>query len=86
MEGSKQTSQDMWNGDHVLEPSFITIRRPLESGFCVDLYLSVFVLDSQSRLVPRFLSSYFKHRLEAPVSLGLDSPETSRTFGCSVRI
>lgn len=42
MEGPKQTSQDMWNGEDVLEPSFITIRRPLKSGFCVDLYLQVF--------------------------------------------
>lgn len=42
MEGPKQTSQDMWNGEDVLEPSFITIRRPLESSFCVDLYLQVF--------------------------------------------
>lgn len=43
MEGPKQTSQDMWNGDHVLEPSFITIRRPWEAAFaltCIFLFLS----------------------------------------------
>ncbi|WP_017902994.1 Shedu immune nuclease family protein [Pseudomonas asplenii] len=42
MEGTQQTSQDSWNGEDVLEPGFIVIRRPLDSGFCVDLYLQVF--------------------------------------------
>lgn len=42
MAGTQQNSQDTWNGEEVLEPSFITIRRPLETGFCIDLYLQVF--------------------------------------------
>lgn len=42
MEGTQQISQGTWSGEDVLEPSFVTIRRPLESGFCVDLYLQVF--------------------------------------------
>lgn len=42
MEGTQQPSQNSWNGQDVLDPSFITVRRPLESGFCVDLYLQIF--------------------------------------------
>lgn len=42
MDGTQQTSQNTWTGDDVLEPSFTTIRRPMENGFCVDLYLQVF--------------------------------------------
>lgn len=42
MEGTQQTSRDTWTGEDVLAPSFTTIRRPIENGFCVDLYLQVF--------------------------------------------
>lgn len=42
MEGTQQTLQDTWNGEDVLEPSFIIIRRPVEAGFCIDLYLQIF--------------------------------------------
>lgn len=63
MEGPKQTSQDMWNGEDVLEPSFITIRRPLKSGFCVDLYLQVFEkvsMDKWRSLARLAIRSWFK--------------------------
>ena len=42
MDGTQQNSQDTWNAEDVLAPSFTTIRRPLENGFCVDLYIQVF--------------------------------------------
>ncbi|RJX74831.1 Shedu immune nuclease family protein [Pseudomonas sp. LS-2] len=42
MEGTRQTLQDAWNGEEILEPSFITIRRSFENSFCVELYLQVF--------------------------------------------